>query len=211
MNGDIDDASGNGRHGVNVRAGFAADRLGRDLQSFRLNGAAKYARVPIGQEYFNNTFTITVWVKFDHFQNDYPTILEGENHFFGFGGFGPVYGEQLGRIAYYDYGTPFDSYAPRVQLISLKSVSPSQWNHLVVSKTGDAVSMWINGELCGTATSLPSNLVSGSYLNIGNADSFGEIDDPSKPGCSLIGSIDEIRIYNHALSNAEVSQLYQQI
>jgi len=210
LNGSIDDASGNGRHGVNVRAGFSADRLGRDLQSFRVDDAAEYARVPIGHEYFNDTFTIAVWVKFDHFQNDYPTILEGENHFFGFGGLGPIYGEQLGRIAYYDYGTPFNSYAPRTQLISLKSVSPSQWNHLVVSKTGDTVSVWINGELSGTATSMPSTLASGGYLNIGNADSFGEINDPSNPGSSLIGSIDEIRIYNHSLSNAEVSQLYQQ-
>ncbi|NBT49229.1 MAG: hypothetical protein EBT07_15700, partial [Actinobacteria bacterium] len=50
----------------------------------------------------------------------------------------------------------------------------------------------------------------GSHINLGNQDSFGRINDPNDSECTLFGALDDIRIYNRALSLAEVGQFYQQ-
>jgi len=79
-------------------------------------------------------------------------------------------------------------------------INISQWYHIVVTKNQNTISFYINGLLDSTAsnTNIPSYT---KDFNIGKKanhwdDHWG-------------GKIDDIRIYNRAISETEIQQLYQ--
>jgi hypothetical protein len=95
-----------------------------------------------------------------------------------------------------------------VQLASTSSVS-SSWNHIVCQKTGSKLEMYFNGILHATAS---SNLLVNTYSTF-TASARIDNNQPiliggySTISKNLQGSLDEIRIYNKALTSNEISYL----
>jgi hypothetical protein len=95
-----------------------------------------------------------------------------------------------------------------VKLASTASVS-SSWNHVVCQKTGSTLEMYFNGILHASAS---SNLLVNTYSTF---TASARIDNTqpvmiggySDSSYNLQGSLDEIRIYNKALTSAEVGYL----
>jgi hypothetical protein len=79
------------------------------------------------------------------------------------------------------------------------SCSSQSWTHVAMTFNGTDNKLYLNGIL--TATNTDSGTVSGyfQFLNLGYHISYNKY---------LQGSIDELYIYNRALSPAEVTQLY---
>ncbi len=82
------------------------------------------------------------------------------------------------------------------------------WYHYTFTRSGRNLSIYVNGELSRTVTSANSihdYTNPNSVLGIGNGECFTR-------GCgdqSFNGSIDELRVYNRALTADEVSMLYR--
>lgn len=72
------------------------------------------------------------------------------------------------------------------------------WSHVLVMKAGSSYRCYINGKLDGSTT------LSGTTT--GNSGPLYVGDDPWHGGCG--GSMDDVRIYNYALSNAEIAEVH---
>jgi len=89
------------------------------------------------------------------------------------------------------------------EAISSVSVSDGQWHHIVGQRVGDIINVYIDGMLDGTAN-LPADYdLSGTsqhnaYIGVVTDNSTGA------PEKYLVGSVDDVRIYNYALSQAEI-------
>ena len=96
-----------------------------------------------------------------------------------------------------------DDNVNKIQAISSVSVSDGQWHHIAGQRDGDAINVYIDGVLDGTAN-LPADYdLSGTsqhnaYIGVVTNN---EIAAPEK---FLVGSIDNVRIYDYALSLSEI-------
>jgi hypothetical protein len=77
--------------------------------------------------------------------------------------------------------------------------SNNAWHHIVGKQAGTSGSLYVDGRLCASAT-LPAIGNAPASISIGRYDIVG-FD-------YFFGRIDEVRIYNRALSDAEVAQLF---
>jgi hypothetical protein len=82
------------------------------------------------------------------------------------------------------------------------AVVDSNWHHLVGTHDGTYVRMYLDGVLISTPESRPGAFYTGTgTLGIGRCiDKFGTYQSA--------GDIDEVRVYNRALSDSEVANLY---
>ena len=81
--------------------------------------------------------------------------------------------------------------------------TPGVWTHVVGVNDGITLKLYINGTLVNTGTGL-STYNTGGPVRIGGDAEVNE----SSPRFTFPGSIDDVRIYNRALSAGEVAQLY---
>lgn len=139
-------------------------------------------------------FAISVWVNFRDFANSYPMIISGDTYYVHCHGLGPVYGSQYQKIVYYG-GSVGGIY-------SSNTLATNAWYHICVSRQGSNTTMFVNGIIAGEDIHSPVAQSTGSYLQIGNDFLYGPYIS------SFHGKLDDIRIYNRALSLAEMQQLY---
>ncbi len=79
-----------------------------------------------------------------------------------------------------------------------------EWNHVVVTRRGDTYTMWMNGARAGSEVS-PADISDADNTNpflVGGLMHDSGVEDVFK------GSLGEVRIYNRALSQAEIAVLY---
>ncbi|NCY22608.1 DUF5011 domain-containing protein, partial [bacterium] len=205
LDGNLNDFSGNGRNGSQQGGAFGENRRGETGKTLSFNAAAQYGRIPIGSDLLQGDFTLSSWVKFSSFANNYPTIFEGENHFFDMIGTGPIYGPNQSLICFIDYSPQ----GPRGNVSSSHSVDPGKWVSVQLVKSGTTYRIYINGTLSNEVEGNGGNLRAGAHINLGNQNGFGRINDPSDSECTLFGALDDIRIYNRALSSEEILALYR--
>lgn len=79
--------------------------------------------------------------------------------------------------------------------------TPGQWYSIDLSKSGSTYQFYVNGQLIGTATETLAIPDASAPLTIGFAND-GE-------GISFNGKLDDVGIYQGALSASEVAQIYQ--
>ena len=85
------------------------------------------------------------------------------------------------------------------------TVTAGEWTCLALVQDGSDVHIYVNGELENSASdaaaptmSNPPHAVMGTYMWYGHG-----------PSASFLGTIDDVRIYERALTDGEVEQLYQ--
>jgi hypothetical protein len=88
------------------------------------------------------------------------------------------------------------------QLIDGPSLSAGQWRHVAVTIDGDIGSLYLDGVLVGTNTSMTFDPAD---LGITTQNYLGDSQYESDP--SLFGRIDDFRIYNEALPAEQIAQL----
>jgi len=86
-----------------------------------------------------------------------------------------------------------------IQNLANYSFQTNQWNHIVISRQSGAVNSWINGVNQGTSFNTSYDF-SGPLAIAWNGDTVNDK--------SFIGTLDEIGIWNRALINSEVGELY---
>lgn len=145
-----------------------------------------------------STMTVSSWVK--------PTGTYANPSYNGVVSFGPRTSNNSFLLALQNSGKPTfaawgNDFVPTGG--SVITVTPNQWNHLAAVLSGSSITLYVNGQtnsqMTGTLASIP-NIQSGPLV-IGATDY-------NPPGRFYNGAIDEVRIYNRALSATEVSDEY---
>jgi len=200
FNGTADDWSGNWNNGTNHGATLTSDRFGNSRRAYHFTGG-NYISIP---ELFSDTvsaFTFTVWVMKDSVDNNNHAILykgldQGEASL-------SITSLKVG------FGVNLETGVLGAQnwfAVNVSDTLRAKTYYFLVGRyiKGGKVDLLINGQLNGSLTvpNLPLAKWTGhSYSAIGTHTSF-----PATYGWN--GVIDDVLIYNRALSDIEIQSLY---
>ena len=188
FNGNANDESGNG-HNATTQGGvqLSTDRFGNSNSAYDFDGNDDW--ISAGNWFAYQDFTISVWVKQDAINSSYVDIIDN-NH------------SSVNWAVQYDGNSGNYYFFTNPQGATAFTLPDNQWKHLVFIKDGVSLKTYINGVLQDelTATS-PTINYSNPYLNIGR---WGGGDR------NFNGKIDDIRMYDHGLSEDEVAALYNE-
>ena len=224
FDGDATDASGNNHNGM-LKTGWVGtsttdykdgntlpvattDRYGAAGKAFAFNNGA-YVEVPYDATLRPTSFTISVWIN--------PQASSNGNYIFSLnrwlGYKFQLQGSNLPFLTVFTNTGDFDKDDGGTP------VALGKWSQVMVTLDSGTENFYINGKLVGTQTisGTPTTLTSPPNVSIGNElpKSAYNFTDSSSPyafyGANFfIGSIDDLRLYNKALSAAEVNSLYAQ-
>ena len=198
FNGNANDAIG-ANHGTVYGATLTENRLVEPNKAFSFNGTNKVLAgdsvLPLGK----SPRTISLWVKIPLSTNNPNEIV------FNYGVQTTSQANWINVIS--KTGTPrtlgsviFDFYNSGA--ISTNTITFDAWQHIVCTLDGSSVArIYINGTIAG-ADLVTANTTTSGVLNIG--DGSGTAVNQA----GVVGSIDDVRIYNRALSASEVKALY---
>ncbi|MDD2657323.1 MAG: LamG domain-containing protein [Candidatus Pacebacteria bacterium] len=175
---------------------WTGGKLGRALS---FNGTTSY--VDTGRQFVSGSddFTIGAWVKSAGTQNGYAVPIS-QGHVSNLTGFAFQVGYPSGNEMSFIYG---DSAAWRAVGFGYFPRTDYTWHFLSVTKSGNTITTYRDGAFYATSSAYP--LVYGSInFSIGR-DTFNT--DSNHRAWN--GNIDDVRIYNRALSAAEVAALYR--
>ena len=183
----ITDASGNGNSGT-ISGGFAWSSAGRWGGALSFNGVNSLARVPSSASLnLGAAMTLEAWIQPTAAQSGWRTIVQREvdayflNASNDTGPLLPSGGGTLGGATVF---------------VSGPTASPiNAWTHVALTYNGTTLRLYVNGVLAASQARTGSIQASSSPLWIGGNSPYGEY---------FQGLIDEIRIYNRALTQAEI-------
>jgi hypothetical protein len=206
FSGNANDASGNDFNGIVYGATLTFDRFGKSNSAYHFTVGA-YIRIP---ELFSDScsaFTFAAWVREDAKDDAYHAIV--------------YKGSQKGEAAlvfspgFLGFGVklqvPYTPARPKIWYeANIADTLRANTNYFLVGRyiRGQNVDLSINGINVSSSTVPNLNLFSsplGTYSAIGNNTESG-----LSPSFWWNGVIDDIRIYNRALSDNEVQSLYHE-
>lgn len=211
FNGNANDASGNGHNGIVENATPAVDRFGRTNACFQFNNS--WVFVPYSPTLYPTNQTISLWFKNTGVYYDTALMRAGnvfDDNFRGYGintmDFNSTFGVWNGNGINWDTVTYLKTPVGQWPL--------NRWVQLVFSRVGNSAVLYLDGKVVNSGTNLPSYVpVQFSPLYIGSGEAPGKNGADTLPtdvpGSFWNGFIDDVRIYNRALSSAEVQHLYQ--
>lgn len=197
FNGNVQDASGENRHGVLNGALYTKDRFGKSNAALSFDGIDD--QVTLQYNYLGyQELTISAWINVKDLANAGQTILNGGGPFFVL--------SQQSNVGFGINTSTTEGGTSTGQLLILSNLPnnpKNTWAHILVKfKSGDS-KYYLNGQIVGTNTQAYNFISYSGVLRIGIQNSFGTLANPFK------GEIDDLRIYNRALSDAEVVALYK--
>ena len=199
FNGNANDESGNGNDGdineeTDSEPTLTTDRFGNENSAYSFDGINDF--IVIDPEFsYSNEISMGGWLKIDALSKGITIVSKR------FGNFGgedfQLYYEGPGD--YKMVGILWGLSTERCRG-TINSVIDNDWHHYFFTYDGSFMVMYIDGVINQTCTS--SGTVNNNNLNMRiGEDWYGNYGD---------GDIDEVRIYNRALSASEVQALYQQ-
>ncbi len=174
-------------------ANFWLDRVGAARHAMSFNGVDHYAILP--DPNLGGDFSLAAWVKFDRSSPDWEAIIDlGNGANLDNLYFGRLPGSDELVLLVYEGGQVL------VDCRSAPVVAESEWVHLAATHRDGAQRIYRNGvpvASCDSAGEPPRTARSGNYLG------------RSHWGDHLLGSVDEVAIFDRALSAAQVGRLAQ--
>ena len=200
FNGNANDESGNGNNGTVNGATLTTDRFGNANSAYSFDGVNDF--VDVGNSFFNNGWTnysISCWIKATNLNTvGGNTIMNTIPH----GGFALGYSYYSSNSFYHfktssNPGSAWDIFSHEYS--NANNLNFNQFHNLTLTKEGLIYKYYVNGVLDKTmSTSI-------APLSIFFALKFGAIDGNTD---NFNGIIDDISIYNRALTPAEINQIY---
>jgi uncharacterized protein YjdB len=199
FNGNAIDESGNGNNGTSYGTTLTTDRFGIAGKAYSFNGISDSVTIPYVRD--SQNFSVSLWIYTSNFSNiSYPIGL-GINPFntvdpykgYGIGVISD--GSECGYTA--RSLVAFDGSSTCSNAFVGSVVTSSQWHLVTYTNIANTGILYLNGVNVGTSTSM--NMLGILKLVVGfRSDKFG----------GFSGKIDDIAIYNRALTPTEVTQLY---
>jgi hypothetical protein len=197
--GNANDESGNGNDGVVNGATLTEDRFGNAEKAYGFDGVDDNIVTDYSYPTGDQSKSLSVWVKMNS-TNDRGWIV-GNNVGCEPGttnsGFGLFIGEEAPEIWF--HGDGFVADIPNVI-----SYTTTQWYHIVVTHDSSLTNVYVDGELIASENN-ELNTSDGNFL-VGSRVNLPE--NPSCPEEWFEGKVDDIAIWNRALTPEEVQELY---
>ena len=192
----LDIVSGN--NGTPINVSYAPGEVGTGFSFTGLDSAVLLGN-PTNLQLQN--FTIEAWIQrgSTSIVTEDPNAGAGAAVFFGYGSGGYAF-------AIYPDGTPFLTQADVSHVSATTGVTDTNWHHLAVTTTGGTVVFYIDG------VAYPAGTYNPSYQFTTPA-AIGARGDNAANGFvgqvnTFLGMIDELSIYNRALSSNEIASIY---
>ncbi len=202
FNGDANDVSSNGNHGVVSGAALTSDRNGVENSAYFFDGIDDKIDFGYDKSFSNLNATFSYWVNFKDFHsavigND---MIDNRQSgvWFSVGQTEKTLNQV--SLSYGNGGGPMPS--SRRTFGANEYLKADQWYHIVGIIHGqDSIGIFINGvraegTYSGTAT---------TYNHSEGGGSIGRVWDPSS---FFSGKMDDLRIYDRALTETEIRALY---
>lgn len=154
-----------------------------DNKSFAYDGIADYVDISNAITLVGD-FSISAWIKPSNTTDTYNMILSC-------GSVGPYFAVRTGGKLHFYLSATYETGAGVIQ--------PNVWSHVAVTRTSGVLQLYTNGVAFG-ATSTQSNVIGSQTYNIGRYS-------PTS-GFSFTGNIDETSIFNTALTQTQVTEIY---
>jgi len=191
------DSSGNAKNGKSCpnSTGISTPSFGKFANAPSFNGTSQFVKVNT-PSLPTTDFTYSAWVN--------PANITGAKYiFYGQNGSGS---DSLGIYLSADDIRVDTNNVNRIAYTSI--ILANTWSHIVVTRNGSTIRLYLNGILYGTTGTDASALsFSTCPLLIGVADA-GTCNSTTGGSGFFGGKIDEARVYNRALSANDVQKLY---
>ncbi|MFN4902116.1 MAG: LamG-like jellyroll fold domain-containing protein [Ignavibacteria bacterium] len=201
FNGNANDESGNGNHGI-VKGGSVLnrDRSGNDISSYLINGinCPSPNGIELQSQISNaNDFSISLWFRIDNKSKKYQCILNSYPH--EYFGISFNYLSESSLTMFSGNGSWWSSLTDTINLST-----PDNWNSLIVVKSDLKINYFINGVQ-------KKSINIGSDYNTGSISSLiiGAISINGGENCyeTFYGAVDDVAIWDRALSQVEIMSL----
>lgn len=201
FNGNADDASGNGNNGVVHNATLTADRSNTANAAYDFNGTDAYIEIPaspsLSKIYTSNEVTIAAWINIRNWFDNW-------NVFAVFEQYDPAtdFGSVLLEANWDAGGILFESGYNSNYIGCNYAWNFNEWHHLAVTYSTliDSAKFYVDGNL----------ICAKEYHEVFTADTVNTYvigRSLSGPDEYSDGVIDEVRIYNRALQDSEITTL----
>lgn len=187
FSGNAKDATPYSNNGSVNGATLTTDRKGRANSAYSFNGTSNYIGLPNGAALTGNSpYTIAAWIK----PSSYGTF-----GIIGWGTYGSNYQVNALRLS----SNGLVNYWWNAELLpTVAGLANGQWHHVLAEFDGTTRSIYVDGS--SVASDSPGSIhnMSANNVTIGvtNSNEF------------FSGSIDDVRVYNRALSATEIQTLY---
>jgi hypothetical protein len=192
FDGSAVDVSGNGNDGTVNGATLTTDRFGSSNRAYFFGGSANIQGSTSGFNFGANPFSISLWIKTNSASGG--GILTTHD----------VASSKYSNIGVYIAGTnngfadiDINNGAGSTTNFNGRKLTDNQWHHILVVRQGATANLYVDGVLDFT-----DNL----SQNPNNSTSF--IIGSSYDAAYFTGTIDDIRVYDRALTDAEIGLLY---
>ncbi|MHC1730670.1 MAG: LamG domain-containing protein [Bacteroidales bacterium] len=205
FNGNANDESGTGNNGTVYLATLTNDRFGNVNKAYSFNGRGNLVVIQDNSSFTSTKqTTISAWtlVPATWVYNSHWIVCKETNWSSGFG---------LGidqNDSYYgknNYAFEIYCWTNESKYAVMKVISSAQlkeWNHVVGVVDGTTAKLYVNGEM---ATSVD---ISGTIITSNNPVHIGA--QNYRTDQNFVGTIDDVRIYNRALTAQEIKILYHE-
>ncbi|WP_428328563.1 LamG domain-containing protein [Mucilaginibacter sp.] len=205
------DSSGLGNNGTVYGAKSVPDRFGNANAAFQFDGMSSYISVKdnLYLRLYETDFTQNAWVKLSDYNPSYGSVILGKRipgiadagYTFSIGGYINTPGMLTEGTLHFGPGGGSINNAFGTKIVTL-----NQWHMVtnIYSYTNQTLTIYVDGILDNITTNIAApNASIGANVYIGR-------DDPNNTdnGYFIQGLLDDIRIYNRAISASEVKKLY---
>jgi hypothetical protein len=214
FNGNANDESGNGNNGTVNGATLTNDRFGQTNKAYDFNGTNNKITIPHSNSLqLNNGATFSLWARidtmnFDAGSGDFDARLIDKSTPGGVDGYLIDFNHRTTspNPAYFNLCSQGSSRLRTIiggSVILTDCLNPySNWSHLIITFNNGILKSYINGALSESILTSSStiqqnfNALVFGYQTSGNANTW------------LNGQLDDIGIWNRALTECEISDLY---
>lgn len=198
FNGNANDESGNGNHGTVNGATLATDRFGNSDSAYEFDGSTNYISITNNPTINIKTAassTISFWLKHAT-QNNAKYMISKYKGSFGEPSYAIGTGSNGDSYSWHEF-TASNGIQSRGNI----DLNDNQWHHITnVFKSGESVSLYVDGVLdVQHATAHTGSISNLRDLTIGCGSNIAQ---------HYNGDIDDIKIYNKALTLQEIQNLY---
>ena len=204
FNGNANDESGNGNHGPVNGATLTSDRNGVFSSAYSFDGNSNYINL---NKQLPNIFSISLWVQVFNFK----TYIVNNQDFIGgkilstidnnieLSGFEcGTFGE---KSLYGQHVAGFWNIVPSKQSVALSNLVIKQWKNLIIIYNGKDLLYYVDGILESSSSTLFKQNNKNLFVGARQFHKNG-------PDFFFDGVIDDIAIWNRALSENEIKSLY---
>ena len=186
FNNTYNNVLGNAPFISNTGTAFTSDRSNTSNSALYINNTGTTSNI-LGLPYGNSARTVSVWIKM--------AVLNsfGFNFIYNYGNSTNYYGAYFNNSNLYHFQNGSNHYVANTNVVNA-------WVHYVFTYDGTVSKIYKNGVVLGTNT-IPFNTINnGDLFRLGLTESGGQN--------YFNGAVDDLKIYNYAISDADVQSLF---